>query len=236
MDVVAILGLVGLLFVKEAGVPIPIPGDLLVLGAGVAAAGDLVVGATTLLAILAAGYAGGTVQFLLARGAFRRALVDLLVRVGLPRARLDALAERLRNRGARGVAVARATPGLRVGAIVACGLAAIPLAVFFRGLVAGNSIFVGGHFALGFVIGPAAVGLIAGGSSVVIAVVVVAALAAAGALGWSILRRRRAASQVPVTATDGVDGNGYGSWADAACPACLAIAVVRSAPVARRSA
>ena len=40
MDPIAIAGLAGLLFVKEAGVPVPVPGDLLVLGAGVAAAAD----------------------------------------------------------------------------------------------------------------------------------------------------------------------------------------------------
>lgn len=40
MDLVAAHGLAALLLVKEAGVPISIPGDLLVIGAGVATAGD----------------------------------------------------------------------------------------------------------------------------------------------------------------------------------------------------
>jgi membrane protein DedA with SNARE-associated domain len=200
------------------------------------------VGATTLVAILLAGYAGGTLQFLLARGAFRRILVDVLVRLGLPRDRLEVLAERLRQRGARGVAVARATPGLRVGAIVACGLAALPLAVFIRGLVVGNAVFVGGHFALGFLIGPAAIGLIAGGSSAVIAILVVVVLAGAGAVGWSVLRRRHAVARLRDAATrEGgsvgaveTEAGAFGSWADAACPACLTIAVVRSAQAAGR--
>jgi hypothetical protein len=34
MDVAPLLGLAGLLFLKEAGLPLPVPGDLLVLGAG----------------------------------------------------------------------------------------------------------------------------------------------------------------------------------------------------------
>ena len=38
MDALALAGLVALLFIKEAGVPVPVPGDLLVIGAGVAAA------------------------------------------------------------------------------------------------------------------------------------------------------------------------------------------------------
>src|SRR5437660_527829 len=38
MELLPTLGLLGLLLVKESGVPIPIPGDLLVIGAGIAAA------------------------------------------------------------------------------------------------------------------------------------------------------------------------------------------------------
>ena len=39
VDAAALVPLLVLLLVKEAGVPVPVPGDLLVLGAGVAAAG-----------------------------------------------------------------------------------------------------------------------------------------------------------------------------------------------------
>ena len=134
MDLLPALGLVGLLLVKEAGVPVPVPGDLLVLGAGIAAAGAGIAagaGATIpapilLAAILAAGFVGGSVQFALVRGAFRDPLLRLLTRFGVPRDRLDGLAGWLRQRGAVGVAVARATPGVRVGAAAASGLAALP--------------------------------------------------------------------------------------------------------------
>jgi hypothetical protein len=60
VELVAILGLAGLLFVKEAGVPIPIPGDLLVLGAGVATAGNPATAVVALVAILIAGFVGGS--------------------------------------------------------------------------------------------------------------------------------------------------------------------------------
>lgn len=208
------------------------------------AAGDPIGAVTTLTAILIAGFAGGSVQFLLARGALRRVLVDLLVRIGLTRERLDALADWLRRRGARGVAVARATPGVRVGAIAASGLAALPPATFLTGLVIGNTVFVAGDFALGYAIGPTAIGLIAGSSGAAIAIAIVAVLAIAGPGGWSLVRRRRAASgsrDASTTESDaGASGSGdagaYGSWADAACPACLAIAVARSVPVIGRRA
>ena len=209
----AALGLAGLLFVKESGVPIPVPGDLLVLGAGVATAGDPIAALVTLLLILAAGYLGGMLQFLLARGALRRPLISLLTRVGVPQDRIDALADRLRRGGARGVALARVTPGVRVPAIAASGLAALPIASFAPGLVAGNGLFVGGHFLLGFVVGVPAIALLqSAGTTLLIAAVAV--LAVVGAIGWLLIVRRSRRASISET---------FSSWADAACPACLAL-------------
>jgi membrane protein DedA with SNARE-associated domain len=222
MDLGPLIGLVGLLFVKEAGVPIPIPGDLLVLGAGVAAAADGALAPAELGAILVAGFVGGSLQFLLVRGALRGPLLGVLARVGVSRERLDRLADWLRRRGIRGVAVARATPGLRIGAISASGLAALPFPVFLGGLIAGNTVFVGGHFALGFVVGAPALELIRNLGGVAIGVVAFVALAAIGAAGWAWLRRGRArAGAVPTGALPSA-----GSWTEAACPACLAISLV----------
>ena len=75
MDALAVLGLAGLLLVKEAGVPVPIPGDLLVIGAGVATGGEPTSALAILAVILVAGFAGGGLQFLMARGALRPMLV-----------------------------------------------------------------------------------------------------------------------------------------------------------------
>ena len=223
MDVVAVAGVAALLFVKEAGVPVPVPGDLLVLGAGVAAAADPATAPLTLGAILVAGYVGGVVQFLLVRGTLRRVVLGVLGRFGVPPARIESLAERLRRTGARGVALARMTPGVRIGAIAASGLAALPLATFGPGLVAGNSAFVGAHFALGFVVGvPATAFVASAGGVLVIGAVVVLALV--GGAGWLVLRRRR---------DDSHDLASLGAWADAACPACLTLAAVRASAAAR---
>jgi membrane protein DedA with SNARE-associated domain len=58
MDVVPLLTLAAILFIKEAGLPVPVPGDLLVVGAGVSTSGrsDAI---AWLVAVLTAGYAGG---------------------------------------------------------------------------------------------------------------------------------------------------------------------------------
>jgi membrane protein DedA with SNARE-associated domain len=222
MELLAVAALLGLLLVKEAGVPIPIPGDLLVVGTGAALAAQPPLALPVLLLILVVGWVGGTAQFLIMRGAIRGPLLRMLERIGIARHRLDALAAHLQRSGARGVAVARMTPGVRVGAIAASGLADMPTGPFVRGLVVGNSVFVTVHYALGFVLGASAgqiLSVLSGATLPVVAAVAVLALV--GAAGWWLvgrIRRRRS----PCDA-------GVGTWADAACPACLAVAVV-SAP------
>jgi membrane-associated protein len=217
MEPIALAGLAALLLVKEAGVPIPVPGDLLVISAGVALAGDPPQAVVALVLILLVGYVGGSVQFLLVRRVLRRALLAVLAAAGVRQQRIDALALRLRRSGARGVAVARMTPGVRIAAIAAAGLAAIPYPSFLVGLVAGNGVFVAGHFGLGYLLGASAGELVQGGVGFIAAAV--AGLALVGAVGWLILRRRRRGTVEP--------GVPYGDWADAACPACLAVAAVR---------
>ncbi len=219
MELPVLAGLVGLLFVKEAGLPVPVPGDLLVIGAGAALAPNGAAALGVLGLILVAGYLGGTLQFALMRRAVRRLLLAMLERIGVSRERIEALGARLRRGGARGVAVARMTPGVRIGTIAACGLADLPTGIFVRGLVAGNTVFVAAHFGLGFVLGASAERLIGQvGGSLLTIVLGVAVLAGLGALGWAWLRRAR-------LRTPSVAAAPYASWTDAACPACLALAV-----------
>jgi membrane protein DedA with SNARE-associated domain len=232
MDWLALGGIAGLLFVKETGIPIPVPGDLVVLTAGVAAASGSIDPVVGLVAIVLAGIAGGIVQFGLVRGPGRRFLLSVLRRFGVREARIEEIAARLGRRGARGVAVARMTPGVRVVAIAAAAIAPIQFGRFLVGLAIGNAVFVGGHFALGFVLGKPAVALVSGAAG---AVLLVVALAVVGGLGWWLIGRRRARARVSMVSVSGVPVVGASpeaaSWADAACPACLLLAAVRADPV-----
>lgn len=215
MEPVALVGIVVLLFIKEAGVPIPVPGDLVVVGTGAALAADAPGALVALGLILVAGYVGGTIQFTLVRGAIRDRLLGMLARFGVPQSRIETLAEWIRRTGARGVAISRMTPGVRVGSIAASGIAGVALPTFVRGLVAGNTVFVAGHFALGFVLGASASTVIAQASGVALPLAGVIVLAAIGAAGWILIRRRRATG-----------ASAAASWSDAACPACLMLGVV----------
>ena len=151
-DLAPVLAIAGLILVKEAGLPIPVPGDLVVIGAGVAAGRGDVEPAVALVAIVLASIAGGIIQYGLLRSVARPALLRLLGRLGSAE-RIDRQTERLRRGGARSVAVARSTPGVRIVAIAASAIAGVPAVAFVAGLAVGNALFIAAHFALGYVLG-----------------------------------------------------------------------------------
>ena len=209
VDPTPLLALAGLILVKEIGVPVPVPGDLVVIGAGVAASRGDLDPALALAALVLASVVGGTTQFLLLRSVARPTILRLLARFGAA-GRIDAQTERLRRGGARGLAVARMTPGVRIVAIAASAVAGLPALAFLAGLVVGNGLFFAAHFALGLIVGEPILAIV-GGALGSIALVGLG-LAVLGVFGWLVIRRRRPA--VPVA-----------SWADACCPACLGLAL-----------
>jgi membrane-associated protein len=218
-DVGPLLAIAGLILLKEAGIPIPVPGDLVVIGAGVAANQGTLDPLVALVAIVLASIAGGIVQYGLLRSVARPVLLRLLGRLGSAE-RVDRQTERLRRGGARSVAIARSTPGVRIVAIAASALAGVPSAAFAGGLALGNAVFIGAHFGLGYLIGPPIVATV-GGALGTLAVGVVA-LAAIGGVGWIAVtrwrRRRGSTSAIQVMA----------DWADACCPACLALGALEA--------
>lgn len=214
MEDVALLGLIGLILIKELGIPLPMPGDLLIIGAGAYLAGDVPTAGVALAAILLAGYIGATVQFFLFGTALRRPLLAGLERLGIGAARLERLSERFRRAGVKAVALTRMTPGVRIAVVPAAALAAIPYSVFLPGIVIGNGVFVTIHFAAGFVFGAYARELLRRVSDpMVIGVVVLIALAIGGLV---VLHRRYARAN---------RRDAYECWADCSCPACVAVAM-----------
>jgi membrane-associated protein len=188
-----LLTILGLILVKEAGVPVPVPGDLIVIGAGVAASRGELDPIPSLVLIVLASIAGGTVQYTLVRSVARPALLRLLGRV-TSADRLDGQTERLRRGGARSVAIARSTPGVRIIAVAASALAAIPPVAFVLGLAVGNALFITAHFGLGFVLGEPILRALGGAlGPIAIAGVLLALIGAAGWLALSRLRGRTAA-------------------------------------------
>ena len=207
-----VLAIFVVMLVKEIGVPVPVPSDLLMIGAGIQIASGAYGPLELAAALAAAVLIGGSIQFLLARSAGRAVVYRVAARFGIGPDSLDRYVERLLSHGARAVFVGVNVPGARSAVVPAAGVARMPFVPFAIATVAGSLIFYGWHVALGYLIGPAAGTLIERYATLTIAIVVVLALL--GAVGWYLLRRRtrlRAAN----------------AWTQAACPACLAITAIR---------
>lgn len=201
----------GLLLLTEAGIPVPVPGDLLMLFIGERAAAGrppLWLAAVALEAVV---FVGVMALFVAVRGPGRRLAGRLGARVGFTEDRLRKAAGILERRGRGAIALGRATPGLRTVTVVACASSEIPARAAIPALVLGGTVFVQGHLALGFALGPLARdALERARGGVVIALVAIAAL---GVALWVLRRGKRAGSQ---------------AWTEAGCPACLALGAIAS--------
>jgi membrane protein DedA with SNARE-associated domain len=156
-----LLAILVVMFLKEMGLPVPVPSDLILITAGIQAA----TGAYTLwelaLVIEAALIVGGSVQFLLARSIGRPLVYRLGRLTGTGPARLDRAGTMLRKWGAPAVFVGLNIPGIRPAIVPASGLAGLRYRAFAPAMVAGTSLYYGWHVALGYVLGPAAVQFLA---------------------------------------------------------------------------
>ncbi len=180
------------MFLKEAGVPIPIPSDLLIIAAGVQAGTGVFPIVELLLGLGLAVVLGSSLQFLLVRGPGRRLVYRLGRWVGLHAGRLDAAAAALQARGGAAVFLGLNLPGARAGTVAAAGLAGLPYAVFGPAMTAGSSVYYGWHLALGYLAGPSALALLEGLSVPLLPVL--AGLVGLGLGGWILLRARRGAA------------------------------------------
>jgi len=143
-----------LVFVEEAGVPLPfLPGDLILLAAGYLAA----VHSTHLFLFLPLGYAsavaGAVVCYTASRHLGRRAVVRLGRRLHLTPQRLARAEAWLERRGALAIFVARVLPGTRINASIAAGCLRLPLRSFVVGVLPSTVVWLGGFTLLGYLLG-----------------------------------------------------------------------------------
>src|SRR6476620_6676034 len=105
------------MLLKEVGIPVPIPSDLIMITAGVQLAagafGPIELAIVAELAILI----GCSIHFFLARAAGRRLMYRFGRFVGLTQARLDRITDLLRTRGPFAIILALNVPAARAGVI-----------------------------------------------------------------------------------------------------------------------
>lgn len=222
MDLGALVGTYGVLAIfvvmlmKEIGVPVPIPSDLLMIGAGVQIASGAYSLVPLLATVAAAVLIGSSIQFLLARTAGRAVVYRLAALIGIRTDRIDRMVARLSAGGSRAVFVGLNVPGARAAVIPAAGLARLAFVPFTVATITGSMVFYSWHIALGYLVGPAASTLLDRYATPL--VVALGALAAIGLAGWLVIRRRTSGRAT------------LASWTEAACPACLAVTALRRWP------
>jgi membrane protein DedA with SNARE-associated domain len=207
-----------LLLPMEAGIPIPVPADLVMLLIGERAADGAIPVWAAVLALEAIAVVGSVALFLFARGPGHAVVARAGPRVGLTAERLARASAVVERRGSTALAVGRGTPGLRTVTVVAAGGSGVSLRRAVVPMAIGASVFLQLHFVLGYVLGPRARDALdhAKGPALLLLALVVA-----GAFAYWFVRRRRDRAAAGA------------AFAEAACPLCIALnwAVERSVAV-----
>jgi membrane protein DedA with SNARE-associated domain len=210
------LAALALLLPMEAGVPIPLPADLVMFTVGQQ------VGAHRLpLWLAVAGFeaiaiVGTTALFLVSRGPAHQLIARFGPRLGLSQARLGRATALAEARGRPGLAVGRALPGLRTLTVIAAGASGLAGRRALPALVLGSSVFLQVHLVLGLLLGPLASQ--AFDRAKLPALAAAAVLAVAAVIFWRTRRRRAQAD--PTAPANPV------AWREATCPACIAVTLL----------
>src|SRR5215469_14693483 len=203
------LAALALLLPMEAGVPIPLPADLVMFTVGEQVAAGrfplwLAVAGFEVIAVL-----GTTALFVVCRGPAHRILTRFGPRLGLTESRLGRAAALAEARGRPGLAIGRALPGLRTLTVVAAGASGLAARRALPALILGSSVFLQVHLVLGLLLGPLATQAFdqAKGPALAAALSITGALAVAALFFWRARRRKHADPS---------------AWQEATCPVCIA--------------
>lgn len=198
-----------LLLPMEAGIPVPLPADLVMFTVG-----ERVGAGKIPLWLAVAGFevvavAGTAALFLACRGPAQRLIARFGPRIGLTEARLSRATTVAETRGRPGLAVGRATPGLRTLTVIAAAISGLSARRALPALILGSSVFLQVHLVLGLLLGPLADRAFnqAKGPALAVAALLVAGTAAF----WLIRRRRRGVSA---------------AWTEASCPVCVGMTML----------
>jgi membrane protein DedA with SNARE-associated domain len=141
-----------ILLLEESGVPVPLPGDLLLLFTGSLVAQGTLSLAPIFLILIAAILIGSSILYTIAVRGGR----PLLRRRGrwlrLKEERIDRAERWLEARPIRGVAMLRLTPGLRIYSTIVAGLLAVPRARATISFVVSGVIWATAWLSLGIVL------------------------------------------------------------------------------------
>ena len=142
------------LFVEEAGIPSPVPGDLLMLLAGVRVAQGYISFPAMLLIEAVATFSGASLLYFAARRGGRPLVLRYGRIVGVTHERLAAVEAKVAGREMHAVFLGRLVPGLRALTVLTAGVINMPPHRFFPALFLGAFAYFGFFTTVGMLVGP----------------------------------------------------------------------------------
>jgi membrane protein DedA with SNARE-associated domain len=151
-----------ILFIEETGFPLPLPGDVAMILAGIRVAqGEMnLVWALFLLEL--ASLLGASILFWVSARGGRPLLYRFGRYIHLDRAKLDRAEVWIQKYQGRAVVVGRITPGLRNITVIASGVFGVPYRVFVPAYLVGSFVYLLFFVMLGIWVGPSAIDWIQG--------------------------------------------------------------------------
>jgi membrane-associated protein len=151
-----------LILIEETGIPVPVPGDFLMMALGAnARAGRLPLWEGIVLLEVAT-LLGASLLYLVTLRAGR----SLVFRYGrymhLTPERLDRAERWLAHKGSGAIVLGRLTPGLRMATVIACGVFKVPFHQFLPSLALGGLLYILIYTMLGYIFGPAVLDAVSG--------------------------------------------------------------------------
>ena len=179
--------------IEEAGLPLPVPGDLIIAYYGWRAKGDPFEVAQTILVCAAASAAGTQVPYWLSRRFGRTVTRHVVKWLDIDEQRVEQLLGWVDRQGFRAVLAARLIPGFRVAVALVAGTARVPAIPFAAGVFVAGIIYWSAWVLLGAVIGPHVADVVRPAylRIFVIAIPVVVVALFVGRLLWARRRARR---------------------------------------------
>lgn len=187
----ALLFACALVYIEEAGIPTPAPGEVVLVGIGLLVAAGTVPWWIALPAVFLADVAGATTGYAAARLLGLRRLRWAAKRIGVDVV-LERASIRLRSANARDVAITRLIPGLRIMTTLVAGALGVEWRVFMRGMIPAAAIWVVGFVGIGFFVGVPAERVVGGVQALALRAGGIVAILVAGYL---IARRIPAATR-----------------------------------------
>jgi len=148
------------LLLEEAGLPMPIPGDLVILASGARVGRGQMNLVVAVVLIEAATMLGASFLYWVARRGGRTVLLRYGKYLQLDADRLARAEDFCCRRGFLAIVIGRMTPGLRIASTVTAGALGVPYRVFFPACLIGSNNLV--FFLLGLFAGPVVLDTIQG--------------------------------------------------------------------------